>query len=122
MFPSYKFEHYCLYFEHVQEIFLQNAGKFPTHECQMLTQVQENYILYKSAVSCQVQETWFLHFNLWTQVHLASDFHFLFLLEHDVDLTQENVISVALWIHLGQGSGPPTFAMVHSFQSSFNIN
>jgi len=29
-----------------------------------------------------------------------------------VDLTQEGVISVALWIHLGPGSGPPPFAMV----------
>lgn len=30
----------------------------------------------------------------------------------EVDLTQENVISVALWIHLVPGSGPPPFAMV----------
>ena len=30
----------------------------------------------------------------------------------EVDLTQENVISVALWIHLVPGSGPPLFAMV----------
>jgi len=29
-----------------------------------------------------------------------------------VDLTQENVISVALWFHLGPGSGPPPVAMV----------
>ena len=28
----------------------------------------------------------------------------------EVDLTQENVISVALWIHLGPGSGPPPVA------------
>ena len=40
------------------------------------------HILYNSGVSCQVQETLFLHFNLQIQVHLASDFHFLFLLEH----------------------------------------
>ena len=35
----YKFEHYCLYFEHVQEIFLHmrtSAGKFSTHKCKML--------------------------------------------------------------------------------------
>ena len=36
MFSWYKFEHYCLYFEHVQEIFLQNAGNSPTHKCKML--------------------------------------------------------------------------------------
>ena len=30
----------------------------------------------------------------------------------EVDLTQESVIAVALWLHLGPGSGPPTFAMV----------
>ena len=30
----------------------------------------------------------------------------------EVDLTQENVISVALRIHLGPGSGPPPVAMV----------
>ena len=30
----------------------------------------------------------------------------------EVDLIQENVISVALWIHLVAGSGPPPFAMV----------
>ena len=30
----------------------------------------------------------------------------------EVDLTQENVISIALWIHLGPGSGPPPVAMV----------
>ena len=30
----------------------------------------------------------------------------------EVDLTQENVISIALWIHLDPGSGPPPVAMV----------
>ena len=30
----------------------------------------------------------------------------------EVDLTQENVISVALWIHLGPGSGTPSVTMV----------
>ena len=33
----------------------------------------------------------------------------------EVDLTQENVISVALWIHLGPGSGPPPVAMVKGY-------
>ena len=32
-----------------------------------------------------------------------------------VDLTQENVISVALWFHLGPGSGPPPVAMVKGY-------
>ena len=32
-----------------------------------------------------------------------------------VDLTQENVISVALWIHHGPGSGPPPVAMVKGY-------
>ena len=36
MLSWYKFGYYCLYFEHVWEIFLQNAGKFPTHKCKML--------------------------------------------------------------------------------------
>ena len=39
--------------------------------------VQENF-RQKSGVSCQVQETLLLHFNLQIQVHLVSDFHFLF--------------------------------------------
>ena len=30
----------------------------------------------------------------------------------EVDLTKENVISVALWIYLDPGSGPPHVAMV----------
>ena len=30
----------------------------------------------------------------------------------EVDLTLENIISVAVWVHLGLGSGPPPFAMV----------
>ena len=29
-----------------------------------------------------------------------------------VDLAQENVTSVALWIHLDPGSDPPPFAMI----------
>ena len=33
----------------------------------------------------------------------------------EVDLTQENVISVALWIYLGPGSGPPPVAMVKGY-------
>ena len=33
----------------------------------------------------------------------------------EVDLTQENVISVALWIRLGPGSGPPPVAMVKGY-------
>ena len=33
----------------------------------------------------------------------------------EVDLTQENVISVALLIHLGPGSGPPPVAMFKSY-------
>ena len=32
-----------------------------------------------------------------------------------VDLTQENVVSVALWFHLGPGSGPPPVAMVKGY-------
>ena len=32
--------------------------------------------------------------------------------ELEVDLNQENVISVALRIHLGPGNGPPSVAMV----------
>ena len=32
-----------------------------------------------------------------------------------VDLTQENVISVAPWFHLGPGSGPPPVAMVKGY-------
>ena len=30
----------------------------------------------------------------------------------EVDLTLENIISVAVWVHLGLGSGPPPSAMV----------
>ena len=33
----------------------------------------------------------------------------------EVDLTQENVISVALWFHLGPGSGPPPVATVKGY-------
>ena len=36
----------------------------------------------------------------------------------EVDLTQENVISVALWVHLGPGSGPPPVAMVKGYTLS----
>jgi len=33
----------------------------------------------------------------------------------ELDLTQENVISFALWIHLGPGSDPPPVAMVKGY-------
>ena len=39
----------------------------------------------------------------------------------EVDLTQENVISVALWIRLGPGSGPPPVAMVKGY-TPFPVN
>ena len=95
MFSWYKFERYCHYIEHVgnfptkcrkisyrwileQENFLHtsvkcciSAGKFPTHTVKI-------WIFLSSA------GTWFLHFNLQIKVHLATDYHFLFLLEHVV--------------------------------------
>ena len=37
MLPWYKFEHYCLYYELVQKIFLQNAGKFSAHSVKCCT-------------------------------------------------------------------------------------
>ena len=59
--------------------------------------------------------------NTW--VSLRSQFtrayHGHAMLHHynklELNLTQENVISVALWIHLGPASGPPPFAIVLSY-------
>ena len=47
-------------------------------------------------------------------VHTWCIYHCLKL---EVDLTQENVISVALWVHLDPGSGPPPFAMIYRITS-----
>ena len=46
-----------------------------------------------------MQETCFLHFNFQIQVHLATDFHFLFLLEHVTPQDAHKlVLEVAQWL------------------------
>ena len=48
-----------------------------------------------------------------------SSVEFIHCKKLEVDLTQENVISVALWIHLGPGSGPSLVGMVKGYTIPF---
>ena len=50
-----------------------------------------------------------------TEEQIMSDLIVYHCKKLEVDLTQENVISVALWIHHGSGSGPPPVAMVKGY-------
>ena len=90
----YKFEttvsilNMCRKFSYkMQENFLHmsaSAGKFPTDKCKMLHKCRKISCTYSKnldfLVKCRKHVSYTFNFQI--RVHLATDFHFLFLLEH----------------------------------------